>query len=206
MNRDANQPGPHRHAPPTFEFVSFEGSERSDLLDEIGILRVRVWKAAGVELALPLLQGRWLDEADKTARHFAVLDTGKLIAASRLNLYREFRDIPNADWYTSVTVLPRFPVAEITRLVVAPEYQHQGLGKALDDESIALARAWSAGCVFCDVPDYRIDSLTRRGFRVIQEPKLGIRFPTVRWTAMILDLSQNQEYATHRRESRRFQT
>jgi GNAT superfamily N-acetyltransferase len=193
MKNKVDQAGPSSHLPVTFELMSFDGNDRPDLLDEIGTLRVDVWKATGIELTLPLLRGRWLDKADETARHFAVRHNGRVVAASRLNLYREFTDIPDAEWYTSLTVLPSFPVAEITRLVVAPEYQHQGLGKALDEECIATARTWSAGCVFCDVPEYRIGPLTRRGFQIVQEPKPGIRFPTVRWTAMILDLQPKAE-------------
>jgi GNAT superfamily N-acetyltransferase len=193
MEKKVAQAEPLSRLPASFELISFDGNDHTDLLDEIGMLRVHVWEASGVELNLPLVRGRWLDEADQAARHFAVRHDGKIVAASRLNLYREFAEIPDAEWYASMTALPSFPIAEITRLVVYPEYQHQGLGKALDEECIATARNWSAGCVFCDVPEYRISSLTRRGFKVVQEPKLGIRFPTVRWTAMMLDLQQSNE-------------
>lgn len=179
--------------PPHFECITFSGAEKPDLLDEIGALRVRVWEATGVEQTLPLIRGLWLDEADNLACHFAIRHHGSVVAASRLNLYREFAEIPDAAWYTSLKRLPPFPLAEITRLVVSPDYQRQKLGTVLDEECIAIAKTRNAQCVFCDVPEYRMSHLTRRGFQMIQEPKLGIRFPTIRWAVMFLDLQKQRE-------------
>jgi N-acetylglutamate synthase-like GNAT family acetyltransferase len=86
-----------------------------------------------------------------------------------------------------LSVEPKPPVASLSRLVVHPNYQHQGIGKHLDAARVVRAKELGAASVFGDVPPYRVKHMEQLGFKVIQPPKKGISLPDIQWTAVYLE-------------------
>jgi len=113
-----------------------------DLLEQIGRLRVEAWKteapsAAGMET--------WLDEYDRSARHWAVFDGGVLLASARLTTHSTFAEVPDAESYLGVFREPPPPlIGSLNRLVVHPSARGRGLSKRLD--LVRLEAAENMGC------------------------------------------------------------
>ena len=168
---------------------TFSGRSNSLLLDEIARLRVRVWRATGFEMS-PDFPADSLHEAlDGDSLHYAIMDCDAgLVAASRLTICPSEDELPYPEWFRGLTERPKFPVAYIARLVVDPGHQGKGLGYYLDTVCIQAAKDLRASSVLCDIPDYRLDGLTRRGFRIVLPPTQGVVFPSVYFIGMLLDL------------------
>ena len=113
-----------------------------DLLEKIGRFRVEAWKteapdAAGMET--------WLDEFDRSARHWAVFDNGILVASARLTMHHSLAELPDAESYVGVfREPPAAPIGSLNRLVVHPSARRQGLSKRLD--LVRLEAAEKMGC------------------------------------------------------------
>lgn len=175
--------------PPGMTVQAFCGNERPDLLREIETLRVRVWRDTGFKMkAGHENDTHWGDHWDVEGKHFAVLFQGKVIAATRVTKHNSLADSPYPAWFENVTPEPSPPLLFISRLVVDLNFQRRGLSDILDQKCIELGRQLGAGAIICDVPEYRIEPLLRRGFTLTCEPKLGILFPEMRFSGMILRL------------------
>lgn len=175
--------------PPSLDTVSFYGNDNIGYLNQIGLLRLQVWQNTGFAMSTQIDPNGWFDAIDERSMHFAILKNKKVIASSRLTTYQTIQETSYPEWFTGLAKNPSPPIAFISRLVVDPEFQGQGLGDNLDARCIALARQQDAGSVLCDVPEYRISALQRRGFELINQPKFGITFPTVKWAVMLLTLA-----------------
>ena len=113
-----------------------------DLLEKIGALRVEAWKAEAPSAAG---MGTWLDEFDRSARHWAVFDHGILLASARLTTHGSLAEVPDAESYPGVfREPPAAPIGSLNRLVVHPSARGQGLSKRLD--LIRLEAAENLGC------------------------------------------------------------
>ena len=173
--------------------VRFDGFADESLLCQIGELRLSVWRASGTRIEVPAAIKSWRDTPqDSNGIHFALILGSELIAATRLNVYQNFVDMPGHDWFSSLKVKLATPFGMIGRLVVAPAYQHKGAGKWLDRECLREAALRGCKSVLCDVPSYRVESLTRMGFKAIQAPKKGVMLPEIEWTTMYLSLNDNK--------------
>lgn len=87
----------------------------------------------------------WQDAHDATACHWAIRDSGQIVAAARLTMHDRLADAPSAEIYEDV--LPpdlAGPIAVMTRLVVARSHGGRGLSRLLDVARIDHARA--SGC------------------------------------------------------------
>jgi predicted N-acetyltransferase YhbS len=179
------------------------GTEDSSLLHKIGELRLRVWRASGTTVNLPNETVSWCDLVeDSNGLHFAVFREEELVAATRLNIYRNFVEMPGHTWMDALTEYPQEPFGVIGRLVVSPSIQHSGLGKFLDRECLYEAAKMGCASLLCDVPTYRVASLERMGFRQIQSPKFGVKLPEIAWTVMYIDLKDNKTMESPRLSAR----
>ena len=175
--------------PQGLKLERFSGQQKFDLLREIEALRVRVWRASDFPMKAGHEQDtHWGDDWDKTCTHFAILNGGKVIAATRVTTHGSIADTPYPDWFDQIRPEPSPPLLYISRLVVDTDFQRQGLSDFLDARSIELGRELNAGAVLCDVPEYRVAPLLRRGFTLTSEPKLGVLFPTMRFSGMMYRL------------------
>src|ERR1700677_84161 len=113
-----------------------------DLLEKIGALRVEAWKTEAPSAAD---MGTWLDEFDRSARHWAVFDDGVLLASARLTTHASLTDVPESESYLGMfREPPAAPVGSLNRLVVHPSARGQGLSKRLD--LVRLEAAGKMGC------------------------------------------------------------
>lgn len=173
--------------------VRFAGTENEPLLQQIGALRLQVWRATGTTIRLPKETVSWRDPVeDSDGIHLAVFRGDELVAATRLNVYQKFIDMPGNAWMDSLTEHPSEPYGVIGRLVVSSSFQHFGLGKFLDKECLKEAARQGCSSLLCDVPPYRVAPLEKMGFRVIQPPKLGVTLPEIAWTVMYIELKDNK--------------
>lgn len=172
-----------------YELKTFFGREYSALFDEIAILRVKAWRATGLEMSPDFPEDSLTEALDDRSVQFAVVTrNSELIAATRLTFCPSRQDLPYPEWFKGLTEEPPFPLVYISRLVVDPRFQSNGLGYYLDGVCIEYAKSRNAGSVLCDIPDYRLAGLERRGFRIVQPPIRGIVFPTIHFIGMLLDL------------------
>jgi hypothetical protein len=88
-------------------------------------LRLEVWRASGTTINIPAETVSWRDSADDlNGLHIAILQSAELLAATRLNYYHKFTDIPVHKWLGRLTEKPQEPLGVIARLVVSPSAQH----------------------------------------------------------------------------------
>lgn len=170
----------------TTELISFWGLDSPELLEKIRRLRTSVWKQQKTRLAFDPATNEWMNEGDDIGYHIAVTCNQHPIAASRLNLHSSLASLSDVRFYGSFSKHLKEPIAEICRLVVLQNYARQGLSKFLDAKLIALAASLHAGCVYCEVPEYRLQTLETRGFERLHSPKRGVMFPDIQWTPLYL--------------------
>lgn len=172
---------------PSMDFYSTFGHWDVTLLEQIITLRHLVWTAAGIPMK-NVGRDAWTDDQDLYGMHVGIGSQGQLVAATRLGVFANWEEIPGSWWFNNLTEPVPGPVLTISRLVVSPTIQKQGLGRTLDTLAIETARMLGCKSVFCDVPPYRVEPLKRMGFRQIREPKVSRNFPTLTWTAMLYSL------------------
>lgn len=175
--------------PSGMTLVHFFGHEEPNSLKQLEALRVVVWRAEGFPIR-PENENdtHWGDKWDAESHHFVILADGMQIAATRVSTHDSIFNLPYPEWFSDLRPEPQPPLLYVSRLVVHPEFQRRGLGDFLDAQSISLGRSLNAGAIFCDVPEYRINYLRERGFELTSEPKLGVVFPTMRFSGMVLRL------------------
>ena len=83
------------------------------LLREIGRLRVAAWET---ETSRAAEMDIWLDEFDRSARHWVVFCEGMPVAAARLSVHASLAEVPDAESYADVfTQPPPAPIASLNR-------------------------------------------------------------------------------------------
>lgn len=132
------------------------------VLSEIFRLRAEVWRAAG---KLGPDTASWTDGHDEHARHYAVMEAGRPIAAGRLCVHDSVAALPDAEGYGGIGADLPGPVASINRLVVHPSAQGRGLSGDFDLARLAAAAACGCRTLIGMAHPGRDRSLLRRGFR-----------------------------------------
>ena len=126
--------------PPTIRDIS----GRSDLLDEVGRLRVFAWKT---ETGATPETDCWIDPVDREpgTRLYAIFSGDRIVASARLTIHTDLAQAPDAAVYAGVFASPpEPPIAVLSRLVVHPDVRRRGFGTALDRHRIDTARG--LGC------------------------------------------------------------
>ena len=112
------------------------------LLREIGRLRV---EALETETSKASAIKSWIDEFDRTARHWVVFREEVPVAAARLSIHENLSEVPDAESYAGVFPQPpEGPIASFNRLVVHPSARGAGLSKRLD--FVGLDASEEIGC------------------------------------------------------------
>lgn len=177
------------HVPGGYTFKNFSGTSEPDLMNQIGALRWQVWKRTGYDIELSIPDEHWFDNRDASSEHLAVVaDDGTLIGATRVEWYESITHLQDTQLSDSIAQRADPPVVLISRLVVDQEYQGRGVGYFLDSCCIEIACSKGAQSILCDVPEYRIAGLQRRGFMLLEDPKPESTFPSIRWAAMMKQL------------------
>lgn len=108
----------------------------SSRLQEIYDLRLSVWEHSGKNefVNRQLFPNGWYDDLDEGAFHWVTInDQNKIVASARLNIFHSLEQSP---YYASISHLAfptDIPFAFFSRLVVHPEYRHNGLSQQLYD-------------------------------------------------------------------------
>ncbi len=172
--------------------MGFRGPERvtdAPTLEAIYRLRASVWRETGDIAQAAFRDGRWSDEHDPAALHWAIRDAGgELVAAARLSVHERLADVPEAEEYTTAGLGLEGRIAAPARVVVAASARRHGLAGQLLDAQDAAARA--AGCAYAVRQSSPAMSrlLMRRGWRDVGPAGLDDRFPGVRFEVMVLEL------------------
>lgn len=143
--------------------VSVEDAEKMEKIEE---LRYRVWLEEGAldPKAFEGREGKWRDEEDSHARHWAVDDEdGNIIAAARLTLHHSFTE------GTRDTVLWKdrglgLPVVDLSRLVVDKKARGKGVAQSLNLVRIEASRAMGARSIIATASAPNARLLCRLGF------------------------------------------
>ncbi|MBF0467220.1 MAG: GNAT family N-acetyltransferase [Nitrospirae bacterium] len=121
-------------------------------------------KKPGIKIDIKL----WKDDCDKEARHWAVFNGNKLVAAARLSIHNCVESLPDKECYSDVFLqIPKFPIGSFNHLVVAPEFWGKGVSKLLDVERMRAAAEMGCASVVAVVRGSRINSLEKSGFCVM---------------------------------------
>jgi predicted GNAT family N-acyltransferase len=158
----------------------------SELVPRTFRFRYEIW-SRGAELRADLhSQGLITDEHDLHARHWAVFDGDKLVAAARMCVHDQQNDSPDFVAFSQVQ-LP-IPVATINRLVVHPSARKLGLAYKLDHCRIEAAKKDGAKCVVGTAVQERIAPLQRLGFKLIGSQWVQPYAVSLLFHAMVLNL------------------
>ena len=148
-----------------------------EMIQRIGELRVRAWRTVvpqAVEMTV------WLDDFDRTARHWAFLRDGEPVAAARLSVHKAIEEVPDPESYTGVfRNPPPAPIASLNRLVVDPAVRGMGLSEKLDLIRLAAAEAMGCKCVVgaTAAGERRVRQMLKWGFVVVGEGKRCLNPP-----------------------------
>jgi len=193
-----------------------------NILSDIARLRYETWKDVAILnplYDLPKYEkwnskyaGMWLDDNEHDYLHLCVYDvkTNALIAACRTACHRSLTSIAGVNWlYNHTSPLEEGMAMTIERTVVDRRYGKctiakeglnpkglmfgGGISKMLDTICVVIARCLNVRFVWCDVPSYRIHTLTKLGFsgdKFYSKKSSSSRTPDVEWQGMLLDLAQ----------------
>lgn len=155
-----------------------------ELLGGIGSLRHAVWADGGMDMTNSLSNSGWIEEIDKDAYLWAIYDDDRVIASARLTIHLSTESLPEAPLYTRHHDLFPAPIASFNRLVVLEAFRGLKLSHYLDQIRVDKSREIGAKCIALDCPEFRAESLRKRGFAQIGEPIPGIKCPSLKWVVM----------------------
>lgn len=129
-------------------------------------LRYEVWNQEETELRSDIhAQGLITDGHDAHARHWAVFDGERIVAAARMCIHPHQDETPDFPAFSQVRLVT--PVVTINRLVVHHLARKLGLASKLDKCRVDAARKDGAKCVVGTAVENRIASLEKLGFRLV---------------------------------------
>ncbi|MCP4550853.1 MAG: GNAT family N-acetyltransferase [Bacteroidetes bacterium] len=135
------------------------------LMEEIGKLRVDVWKEIdGINPDL-VAKNSWIDKTDSDAMHWVIIKDNKLVGSARMTNHEEIEDLPYSDMIQKHLLKKTcFPVSSLNRLVIHPDYQNMGLGRKIDEIRLDTAKKMGIKCIVAEPVSWRINSLKKSGF------------------------------------------
>jgi predicted GNAT family N-acyltransferase len=160
----------------------------SDYAEEIGILRRKAWETVNGFDPVAFPEGKWIDELDKNAIHWAVFDHNKIIASARLGIYNSHKDIPYIELIEPYKTRLIIPVASLNRLVVSPDYRSHHISHLLDKIRIEEAKKNKAKTVIGQAVSNRLEWLQSLGFEFIADIGSIKELPNIKLSLMIKNL------------------
>lgn len=173
--------------PNGYEVIKFFGNAQPDLLDLICKLRLTVWKSQNVKMVGDFSNDSWTDSEEERSVHWAILHAEKLIAASRMTIYQSISEIPDGEFYSGLAKFDT-PISYFTRDVVSIDHQSKGIGNYLNKIRIIESKHLEAKTILASIPEYRLNSFIKLGFKLIREPKYGYVFPETKWAVVTMNI------------------
>ena len=167
----------------------------SEILNRIYRLRVDAWLASGIN-PVGSCSSEWEDEYESHARHWAVFDGERLLAAARLSIHQSLSEVPSSYVFDRLKFEAVPPIGSINRLVVHPDARGKGLSGKLD--CVRVQTAARAGCsvVMAYCLEERIKPLEKLRFVSISPINFRIEHPFGPITALTLSLSKAREFSS----------
>lgn len=149
-------------------------------------LRYEIWKDEAALKPEIHARGSITDEHDAHARHWAVLQEERIVAAARMCIHDLQEETPDSPAFSQIRL--RSPIATLNRLVVHRSVRRRGLAALLDVCRIGAARRVGAECVVGTAAQARIPSLERLGFRRLLGSKWVMAYAeSLEFHAMVLN-------------------
>jgi len=163
--------------------------EYPELIDEIGRLRVDVWKnEKGMNQEL-MAKGIWIDASDEIAIHWVVFKDRTLVGSARLTIHENLSDIPYSLLLNKYSFDQyNLPVSSMNRLAIHADHSGQGIAKKLDELRINTSRELGAQLIIGEPVSWRIDCLEKLGFETIGPLGYPEEAPGLMLTLMIKKL------------------
>jgi hypothetical protein len=171
--------------------IGFRGPDRitdAPTLEAIYRLRLAVWREAGTVSEAAFPDGRWCDEEDADAIHWAIHAGEDLVAAARLSVHEQLADVPDADEYAAVGLRLEGRIAAPARFVVAARACGHGLTALLRDEWIDAALTAGSRFAVCQASPEMSRIAQGRGWYEAGPARPDERFPGVEFVIMVLEL------------------
>jgi hypothetical protein len=167
--------------PAIVSFCQSLEEDSTEILQQIGRLRIRAWLYHGGEMppAAKDCGDVWLDSHDEHAQHWIVKRGERVVAAARACIHATGDGIPDPEAFSGYLHRLIFPVAFFNRLVVDPSASGNQFARLLDLARIDFAGKNNAKSivVVTHVP-CRIRQLYEQGFITLGESTYPLDRPT----------------------------
>lgn len=167
---------------------------------EIAALRARAWGDDSFNSI-----EKWKFKDDLRSIFILIKSCDTIIGSTCIIFHNNLAAISSARWLAKRSLHTfHSPAASIERLVVDKSYQYTtvngvivkgGMGKLLDILAINIISLTDVAYVYCDVPSYRIKTLTSLGFSgdmFHTKCSKSSNIPDVEWSGMLLTLGMRQ--------------
>jgi predicted GNAT family N-acyltransferase len=143
--------------------VPLSHSQHQAELEQIYKLRLLCWEEYWPEVRTKH-SGGWFDDLDKTGQHFAIYSGTEIVAAARVSILEQVKDVP-VSRYFDTEMYEGCKVGLISRNVVHPHYRGCGYSKMLDQKRLTYLDEQNTPYCFCW--GARIRQLESYGFKKI---------------------------------------
>lgn len=160
-----------------------------DYINEMGKLRIIAWEKEGI---IPDLIAKkvWLDELDKSAIHWILLEDEKLVASARMTLHNSVAEVPYSEMFAKFDLSHlKSPVAALNRLVVNPKYKGEGIARQLDIARIETAKEIGIKTIIGEAVPWRVEPLLELGFKFVGQIGDIKEIPGVELTLITMEFS-----------------
>lgn len=156
---------------------------RTSEIAEICRFRAAVLAATGTLRSDAFGAEGWHDPIDEHSRHWIIRhQSGTLAAAGRLSIHAELSAVHQAEEYLRYGIPSEGPIAAPDRVVVAPEFQGQGLGGQLVDIQDREAQSLGARLAVRQASPSMVRLIVERGWIIAGPATLDSRFPGIEFS------------------------
>lgn len=150
-------------------------------LEDIGLLRHLVWRDLGMDMTSSIKSYSWIEPIDYDAYHWIVYKEQQVVSSARLTLHKTIDTLPESALYKKHQHEFPGPIASFNRLVVKNEFRNRKLSSQLDQLRIEQSVNIGAKSIALDCPEFRVNSLIKKGFKLIDGPVDGVKCPSKKW-------------------------
>lgn len=167
-------------------FPVFEPS----ILEQIFEFRESIWRNEPTIIDVHKLDTASLrDDHDVHGLHWIITVKKSIVAAARLCVHHNARDLPFFDGFHHLIADIPAPFASLNRLVVHPSMRRRGLSRALTNVRIDAARSKGAKSIIVEAAPDRVPGLREFGFVEIGHSE-ALPWELVPFTLMYLSISE----------------